>query len=231
MKEEKKNSDLEKLYLNCIKLSLKKKINQRNAWTLRLLDYAKEIIDLDSQTNFSKAATVVDISSKVLVCRVDDIYFNACRILDIMKSLKNKFPFKKKKHVWKNSLLRQKDTILKSKSFHQTKNLVFTQNSKILAKKDFGKTLLLDSAIQEEGHLIFLFSKKIKSFQKKPFESRYNNIDENSLNEMLNFLPVKNNKKMLANYPNANLFTTKRLIISSFQKFLKEREKESYHSK
>ncbi|ETO14069.1 hypothetical protein RFI_23297 [Reticulomyxa filosa] len=75
------NGQLADMYSKCVQLSQHGKINQKNAWSLQLVDYINNIIELDEQTNFTKASHTLDAASKIYSSRVDSVH------QDIFKTL------------------------------------------------------------------------------------------------------------------------------------------------
>ncbi|ETO05757.1 hypothetical protein RFI_31638 [Reticulomyxa filosa] len=75
------NGQLADMYSKCVQLSQHGKINQKNAWNLQLVDYINNIIQLDEQTNFTKASHTIDAASKIYGSRVDSVHQDTFKTL------------------------------------------------------------------------------------------------------------------------------------------------------
>jgi len=69
-------------YTNCMKLSAENKINVKNAFQLRLIDYMAEMLkkkksDMD---NFQAASVALDASTKIYACRVDSVHTETLKL-------------------------------------------------------------------------------------------------------------------------------------------------------
>lgn len=81
---------LRQLYVDCIKLATDNKINDKNAWSLRLIDHLPDLIRANcieaeqeegSSCNFQKAGTAIDAGAKIYAKRVDDVHGNVYKTL------------------------------------------------------------------------------------------------------------------------------------------------------
>ena len=79
------NEQLSCLYNNCVKLLNENKINVKNAFQLKLIDYMSEIV-LNSEisggvTNFQVVGCTIDVGSKIYAARVDALHQNTYKVL------------------------------------------------------------------------------------------------------------------------------------------------------
>ena len=92
--------DLSSIYKDCVNLGNKNKINQKNAWSLRLLDYISTVFDVEEKQkhkskvasqqtspvkdicNFKLASNTLDASIKIYACRVDNVHTTTYKVLD-----------------------------------------------------------------------------------------------------------------------------------------------------
>jgi len=82
------NQQLAELYANCLKLCNENKINQKNTWSLKLIDYIDDVIahqenqqDTAIGTNFQAASCTLDASVKIYSHRVDSVHNAAYQML------------------------------------------------------------------------------------------------------------------------------------------------------
>eukprot|EP00911_Craspedida_sp_UC1_P002897 UC1_evm1s2114 len=77
------NAELTDLYASCIKLCTENKINQKNSWSLNLIDYISDVLDTrhGEMTNFQVASCTLDASVKIYSCRVDSIHNETFKVL------------------------------------------------------------------------------------------------------------------------------------------------------
>eukprot|EP00052_Salpingoeca_macrocollata_P017771 m.145392 g.145392 ORF g.145392 m.145392 type:complete len:712 (+) comp20494_c0_seq1:37-2172(+) len=77
------NGQLSELYSNCIKLCTENKINQKNSWSLNLIDYISDVLDSrpGEMTNFQVASCTLDASVKIYSYRVDSVHSEAYKVL------------------------------------------------------------------------------------------------------------------------------------------------------
>lgn len=56
------------------------KINQKNSWSLNLIDYISDVLDVETGevTNFQVASCTLDASVKIYSYRVDSIHSEVC---------------------------------------------------------------------------------------------------------------------------------------------------------
>lgn len=79
------NEQLSSLYNNCVKLLNENKINAKNAFQLKLIDYMSDIV-LNSEisggvTNFQVVGCTIDVGSKIYAARVDALHHNTYQVL------------------------------------------------------------------------------------------------------------------------------------------------------
>lgn len=78
------NEQLSCLYNNCVKLLNENKINAKNAFQLKLIDYMSDIV-LNSGdngvTNFQVVGCTIDVGSKIYAARVDALHLNTYQVL------------------------------------------------------------------------------------------------------------------------------------------------------
>lgn len=78
------NEQLSCLYNNCVKLLNENKINVKNAFQLKLIDYMSDIV-LNSGdggvTNFQVVGCTIDVGSKIYAARVDALHQNTYQVL------------------------------------------------------------------------------------------------------------------------------------------------------
>ena len=76
------SAQLSDLYSNCIKMCTENKINQKNSWSLNLIDYIGEVLDTrhGEMTNFQVASCTLDASVKIFSCRVDSVLSDAFKV-------------------------------------------------------------------------------------------------------------------------------------------------------
>ncbi|KAK5583701.1 hypothetical protein RB653_005299 [Dictyostelium firmibasis] len=77
---------ISEIYANCIKLSTENKINQKNSWTLKLIDHFDDVLENQhagekNTTNFQAASCVLDASVKIYSNRVDSVHVDTYKIL------------------------------------------------------------------------------------------------------------------------------------------------------
>eukprot|EP00850_Spirogloea_muscicola_P011799 SM000074S21709 [mRNA] locus=s74:574058:577848:+ [translate_table: standard] len=77
------------LYQNCIKLASENKINQKNTWSLPLIDHISEIVlggddGDDAQTNFQKASCTLEAGVKIYSYRVDSMHSETYKVLSAL---------------------------------------------------------------------------------------------------------------------------------------------------
>eukprot|EP00850_Spirogloea_muscicola_P018375 SM000168S02574 [mRNA] locus=s168:81286:85109:+ [translate_table: standard] len=77
------------LYQNCIKLASENKINQKNTWSLPLIDHISEIVlgddnGDDAQTNFQKASCMLEAGVKIYSYRVDSMHSETYKVLSAL---------------------------------------------------------------------------------------------------------------------------------------------------
>eukprot|EP00466_Bigelowiella_natans_P004910 jgi/Bigna1/81096/fgenesh1_pg.77_\ len=78
------NAALADLYSQCIKLATANKINQKNTWTLKLIDHMDECVlsrDEKGQLNFQKASCTLDASVQIYSSRVDSVHQSTYKVL------------------------------------------------------------------------------------------------------------------------------------------------------
>lgn len=76
----------------CLKMHAENKINTKNAWNLKIIDYMMVVFG-DKQKvkdSFQIAGTSLDISSKIYGIRVDDVYTNSLSLAGNMARAKNR---------------------------------------------------------------------------------------------------------------------------------------------
>lgn len=69
-------------YKHCIRLSASNKINQKNAFDLKLIDYMQDLVNItdDRQMNFKIASSALDVGAKIYSNRVDNIQSEAQKV-------------------------------------------------------------------------------------------------------------------------------------------------------
>ncbi|KAJ5073067.1 condensin complex subunit 2 [Anaeramoeba ignava] len=80
------SSQVSDMYELSIKLCTENKVNQKNSWSLNLIDYLEEVIDNQAKekkggTNFQVASFTIDASVKIYSYRVDSVLNEAYKIL------------------------------------------------------------------------------------------------------------------------------------------------------
>ncbi|RNA45055.1 Condensin complex subunit 2 [Brachionus plicatilis] len=80
------NEQLSCLYNNCVKLLNENKINTKNAFQLKLIDYMSDIV-LNKEisggdTNFQVVGCTIDVGTKIYAARVDALHQNTYQMLD-----------------------------------------------------------------------------------------------------------------------------------------------------
>eukprot|EP00697_Spironema_sp_BW2_P008355 gnl/Spiro4/22936_TR11319_c0_g1_i1.p1 gnl/Spiro4/22936_TR11319_c0_g1~~gnl/Spiro4/22936_TR11319_c0_g1_i1.p1 ORF type:complete len:746 (+),score=147.08 gnl/Spiro4/22936_TR11319_c0_g1_i1:66-2240(+) len=78
-KQKLSNEQLAELYSSCIKMSADNKINQKNVWSLSLIDYMGE--QVEGNTDFTLASCTLDASVKIYATRVDSVHAELLRVL------------------------------------------------------------------------------------------------------------------------------------------------------
>lgn len=83
------------MYKTVIKLSSENKINEKNSWSLDLIDHMGKLIKEESSTsrgvNFQKASCTLEASVKIYSHRVDDTHTSSHRILESLSRNGNNF--------------------------------------------------------------------------------------------------------------------------------------------
>jgi len=79
------NEQLSLLYNNCVKLLNENKINAKNAFQLKLIDYMSDIV-LNKEisggaTNFQVVGCTIDVGTKIYAARVDALHQNTYQVL------------------------------------------------------------------------------------------------------------------------------------------------------
>jgi hypothetical protein len=88
------DDQLSVLYNNCIKLMNENKINTKNAFQLKLIDYMsdivlnKNIVGVDS-TNFQAVGATIDVGAKIYGARVDALHQNTYQMLSGLTNMNN----------------------------------------------------------------------------------------------------------------------------------------------
>lgn len=79
------NEQLSCLYNNCVKLLNENKINAKNAFQLKLIDYMSEIVlnkeIVGGVTNFQVVGCTIDVGTKIYAARVDALHQNTYQVL------------------------------------------------------------------------------------------------------------------------------------------------------
>lgn len=79
------SSQIKELYSNCIKLASENKINQKNTWSLQLIDHINDLVkpskEDGDQTNFQKASCTLDAGVKIYSYRVDSVHNETFKVL------------------------------------------------------------------------------------------------------------------------------------------------------
>ena len=79
------------LYSQCIKMATANKINQKNTWTLKLIDHMDECVltrDQGGQLNFQRASCTLDASVQIYSYRVDSVHQSTYKVLGGLSSNK-----------------------------------------------------------------------------------------------------------------------------------------------
>ena len=71
---------LQTMYGDCIKLANENKINQKNAWSMNLLDHIRGLA-AGSETDFVTAGCTLDAAGKIYSCRVDSVHTETFRVV------------------------------------------------------------------------------------------------------------------------------------------------------
>lgn len=91
-KEKLSNVQLAGLYSECIKLAAANKINQKNTWTLSLIDHMSDVLVSDADeraaaaagggsVNFQRASCTLDASVQIYAHRVDSVHTTTYKVL------------------------------------------------------------------------------------------------------------------------------------------------------
>lgn len=93
------NNQLSELYSICLRLCSENKINTKNTWSLDLIDYIDDVLDVQKKsdneeldgpgTNFQAASATLDASIKIYSCRVDSVYSEAYKVVGGLSSEDN----------------------------------------------------------------------------------------------------------------------------------------------
>ena len=79
------NEQLSVLYNNCVKLLNENKINAKNAFQLKLIDYMSDIVlnkeIVGGTTNFQMVGCTIDVGTKIYAARVDALHQNTYQML------------------------------------------------------------------------------------------------------------------------------------------------------
>jgi hypothetical protein len=79
------NEQLSCLYNNCVKLLNENKINAKNAFSLKLIDYMSDIVlnkeIVGGTTNFQVVGCTIDVGTKIYAARVDALHQNTYQML------------------------------------------------------------------------------------------------------------------------------------------------------
>ena len=79
------NEQLSCLYNNCVKLLNENKINVKNAFQLKLIDYMTDIVlnkeIVGGVTNFQVVGCTIDVGTKIYAARVDALHQNTYQML------------------------------------------------------------------------------------------------------------------------------------------------------
>ena len=71
---------LQSMYGDCIKLANENKINQKNAWSMNLLDHIRGLA-AGAETDFVTAGCTLDAAGKIYSCRVDSVHTETFRVV------------------------------------------------------------------------------------------------------------------------------------------------------
>ena len=71
---------LQAMYGDCIKLANENKINQKNAWSMNLLDHIRGLA-AGAETDFVTAGCTLDAAGKIYSCRVDSVHTETFRVV------------------------------------------------------------------------------------------------------------------------------------------------------
>jgi condensin complex subunit 2 len=82
------NQQLSDLYAQCLRLCNENKVNQKNSWNLKLIEYIDDVLDRQEKdtaevlgTNFQVASCTLDASVKIYSYRVDSVHSEAYKML------------------------------------------------------------------------------------------------------------------------------------------------------
>ena len=79
------NEELSTLYNSCVKLLNENKINVKNAFQLKLIDYMSDILlskeIVGGETNFQVVGCTIDVGTKIYAARVDALHKNTYQVL------------------------------------------------------------------------------------------------------------------------------------------------------
>jgi hypothetical protein len=74
--------DVLSLYTSVLKLSTENKINQKNSWSLGLIDHMDNLCGAEgAATDFQRASATLEASTKIYSCRVDSVHTETYRVL------------------------------------------------------------------------------------------------------------------------------------------------------
>ncbi|KAF5271893.1 hypothetical protein FQA39_LY18810 [Lamprigera yunnana] len=78
--------EIKEHFQTCLKMYAENKINIKNAWNLRMIDYMRTVLISTFQINstLQVAGTSLDVGTKIYVIRVDDVHSNSLKLASSM---------------------------------------------------------------------------------------------------------------------------------------------------
>ncbi|ELP94630.1 hypothetical protein EIN_498300 [Entamoeba invadens IP1] len=84
------NEEIKKMYAECYLMCDQRKVNEKNVWTLPLIDYMNDCIEVDAEenkgsANFVKAGLAIDAGVQIYSVRVDAVHKKTFAVVDTIK--------------------------------------------------------------------------------------------------------------------------------------------------
>jgi condensin complex subunit 2 len=81
VKPHKDRSQLLNIYSHCLKLCNENKINQKNSWSLDLIDHMNDVLAQQDEDSFQQASCTIDAGVKIYAYRVDSVHSETYKML------------------------------------------------------------------------------------------------------------------------------------------------------
>ncbi|EKE41926.1 hypothetical protein ENUP19_0082G0092 [Entamoeba nuttalli] len=84
------DEEIKKMYAECYLLCDQRKVNEKNVWALSLIDYMKDVIQVEAlenqgTANFAKAGLAIDAGVQIYSVRVDAVHKKTFAVVDTIK--------------------------------------------------------------------------------------------------------------------------------------------------